>query len=117
MVTGLFCLVRKKHLEESDGYKGGSFQGLFDFADISLEFRGRGLKNIYSSVSVAQYSSCGFKVWSGLDKKSIRDVRHRALFQKKWQQVLESGDPFYNEGCYLEKDISIQDFKRWYHGS
>jgi len=117
MVTGQLCLARRSYLEECECFKQGSFCTFFEFADISLEFRRRNLRNIYAAASVVQYSSNGSPVRGGMGKTTPQSTRERILFQKKWQQVLESGDPFYNSGCYLEKNISIQDFNRWYLGS
>jgi len=115
LVTGELCLVRRDRFKKFGGLKAEKFPYLFAFADLSMKFRDYGLRNIYSAICKAERVSP-----SGPNREAITDplemVREHDDFQASWRSVLQAGDPFYNSGCYREKNISDEQFKRWYSG-
>ncbi len=113
MVTGELCLVRRSHLKKCGGLDAEGFPHLFAFADLSLTFRDFGLRNIFAATCEVERVS--FSSPNGDETmNNLKIVRERDQFQDRWRSVLQDGDPFYNPGCYREKNISDEQFKSWY---
>ncbi|WP_457576855.1 glycosyltransferase [Desulfomarina sp.] len=114
MVSGDFCLVRKTLFEQFGGVKEELFPVLFGLCDLSLEIHEHGLKNIFCTDSRI------IPVDTDLPGRTENDGSEagleRARFQKKWSAVLQSGDPYYNPGCYREAGLEDDEFARWYRG-
>ncbi len=113
MVSGDFCLVRKTLFEQFGGVKEELFPVLFGLCDLSLEMHEHGLKNIFCTDSriISADNVPDRREYDGPEA-----VRERARFQEKWSTVLQSGDPYYNPGCYREAGLEDAEFERWYQG-
>ena len=115
LTAGELCLARKIYFEKYGGLEVERFPHLFAFADLSLKFREHGLRNIYAATCLAK------RIVSSADNGKAAGDNHeifqeRCVFQSRWKSLLQAGDPFYNAGCYREKNISDEQFKRWYSG-
>ncbi|BCL61193.1 hypothetical protein DGMP_18860 [Desulfomarina profundi] len=105
--------MRKTLFEQFGGVKEELFPVLFGLCDLSLEMHEHGLKNIFCTDS--RIISMG-SVPGRTENDGPEAVRERARFQEKWSAVLQSGDPYYNPGCYREAGLEDAEFERWYQG-
>jgi glycosyltransferase involved in cell wall biosynthesis len=112
LVTGEFCFVRGSYFKKFGGLEAEMFPHLFSFADLSLKFRECGLRNIYSASCRAERVS--LPAFNGEEiADSSKTGREQDVFQTRWRRVLQAGDPFYNPGCYREKNVSDEQFRSW----
>ncbi len=107
-VTGACLLVRKSLFEEVSGLDEGFAISLND-VDFCLKLREKGLLNVFTPFAeLFHYES----ISRGLDdngEKAERYNRESAKFREKWKNVLEAGDPYYNENFSLDRsDFSLK---------
>lgn len=114
MVSGDFCLVRKTLFQQFGGVKEKLFPTLFGLCDLSLEMHEQGLKNIFCTEG--RIIPLDTVLSDRPENEGPEAARERARFQKKWSAVLQSGDPYYNPGCYREAGLEDAEFERWYRG-
>ena len=107
-VTGACLLVKKSLYEAVDGLDE-SFAVSLNDVDLCLKLREKGLLNVWTPFAeLFHYES----VSRGLDdqgQKAERYNQESEKFRKKWQQVLEAGDPYYNPNFSLDRsDFSLR---------
>lgn len=107
-VTGA-CLMVKKADYEAVGGLDESFAVSLNDVDLCLKLRGMGLLNVFTPFAeLYHYESAS----RGLDDKGEKAERYNAEsehFRSKWQEVLETGDPYYNPNFSLDRsDFSLK---------
>ncbi len=107
-VTGACLLVKKAFYDELGGLDE-SFAVALNDVDFCLRLREKGLLNVFTPFAeLYHYES----VSRGSDienkAKAARYDEESARFRKKWEAVLEKGDPYYNPNFSLDKsDFSL----------
>ncbi len=101
-VTGACLLVKKKLFEEVGGLDE-SFAISLNDVDFCLKLRERGLLNVFTPFAELYHFE---SVSRGLDDQGEKAQRYNdesARFRKKWKEVLEKGDPYYNPNFSLDR--------------
>lgn len=101
-VTGA-CLMVKKELFDLVGGLEESFAISLNDVDFCLKLREKGFLNVWTPFAeLYHYES----ISRGLDdqgEKAERYNRESEQFRKKWKEVLEKGDPYYNPNFSLDR--------------
>jgi len=107
-VTGACLLVRKEYFRELGGLDE-SFAVALNDVDFCLRLREKGLLNVFTPFAELYHFESKSR---GLDDKDARAERYEeecARFRKKWKEVLEKGDPYYNPNFSLDRsDFSLR---------
>lgn len=101
-VTGACLLVRKKLFEEVGGLDESFAISLNDI-DFCLKLREKGLLNVFTPFAELYHFE---SVSRGLDDQGEKAKRYNdesERFRKKWKEVLEKGDPYYNPNFSLDR--------------
>lgn len=101
-VTGACLMVKKKLFMEAEGLEEDFVISLND-VDFCLKLREKGYLNVFTPFAeLYHYES----VTRGLDdggEKAKRYEEESAKFRRKWQSILEKGDPYYNVNFSLDR--------------
>lgn len=101
-VTGACLLVKKSLFEQAGGLDEGFAISLND-VDFCLKLREKGYLNVFTPFAELYHFE---SVSRGLDdngEKAERYNRESEQFRKKWKEVLEAGDPYYNPNFSLDR--------------
>ncbi len=107
-VTGA-CLMVKKSLYEAAGGLDTGFAVSLNDVDFCLKLRKMGYLNVWTPFAeLYHYES----ISRGLDtdgEKAERYNKESEVFRKKWKEVLDQGDPYYNTNFSLDRsDFSLK---------
>lgn len=107
-VTGACLMVKKSLFDEVGGLDEGFAISLND-VDFCLKLREKQLLNVFTPFcELYHYES----ISRGLDdsgEKAERYNKESAKFREKWANVLEKGDPYYNQNFSLDRsDFSLK---------
>ncbi|MFI3201214.1 MAG: glycosyltransferase family 2 protein [Eubacteriales bacterium] len=107
-VTGACLLVKKEKFYEVGGLEEDLCISLND-VDFCLKLREKGYLNVFTPFAeLYHYES----ISRGLDDQGEKAKRYQEesnYFRSKWKEVIEQGDPYYNENFSLERsDFSIK---------
>ena len=101
-VTGACLLVKKALFEEVGGLEE-SFAISLNDVDFCLKLREKGYLNVFTPFAELYHFE---SISRGLDdngEKAQRYNRESEQFRKKWEKVLEKGDPYYNPNFSLDR--------------
>lgn len=101
-VTGA-CLMVKRELFDRAGGLEEEFAISLNDVDFCLKLRERGLLNVFTPFAELYHLE---SVSRGLDNRGEKAARYNdesERFRKKWQKVLEKGDPYYNPNFSLDR--------------
>lgn len=101
-VTGACLMVKKSLFEQAGGLDEGFAISLND-VDFCLKLREKGYLNVFTPFAELYHFE---SVSRGLDdkgEKAERYNRESEQFRKKWKEVLEAGDPYYNPNFSLDR--------------
>ncbi len=99
-VTGA-CLLVSRALYEEVGGLDESFSVSFNDVDFCLKLRQKGYLNVFTPFAeLFHYESKSRGMEEG--EKLRRFQNEVALFQKKWKDQLEAGDPYFNPNFSLD---------------
>jgi len=114
-VGGDLFLVRRDLLIAEGGFSSSEFPLFFAFVDFSFRLHQLKKTNIYTPYCKAVMNNCSILTMKHLPLDMLREEKH--LFQKKWSDLLESGNPFYNPGIISDQGLSQVAFKVWLSGA
>lgn len=101
------CMLSKKEIYEEVGYMDETFEVAFNDLDFCLKIREKGyLIVIDPFVELTHYESKS-RGYEDTEEKKKRFQGEVERFQKKWETILEEGDPYYNPNFRLD----IEDYK------
>lgn len=101
-VTGA-CLMVKRELFDRAGGLEEEFAISLNDVDFCLKLREMGLLNVFTPFAELYHLE---SVSRGLDNRGEKAARYNdesERFRKKWQKVLEKGDPYYNPNFSLDR--------------
>ena len=101
-VSAEFMMVSRKKLNEAGGLDEQYLDTLFD-ADLCLRLSQRKCVNVYTPFALAQGGSCRLQ-YVDYGRETEHYLNDAARFRKKWADVLERTDPYYNP--YLSLDYA-----------
>ena len=108
---GICCAINRELLD--GGLDADNFPHLFALHDLSFSGIKKGM-HIYYTPYCRLHQGDGRNVGQSGDISAWQLEQY--VFQQKWRQVLQQGDPFYNLGKLQEAGITREDFLRWFAG-
>lgn len=107
-VTGA-CLLVSKELYEKVGGLDESFAVSLNDVDFCIKLRELGYLNVFTPFAELYHFE---SISRGLDDQGEKAARYNEeseRFRTKWKEVLEKGDPYYNENFSLDRsDFSLK---------
>lgn len=108
-VTAACMMVRKSLFEEMGGFDE-TYSHAYNDIDLCLRMREKGYLVVYTPYSSLYHHESVSRGHEDTPEKKIRFLKEIRHFQRKWKQVLEYGDPYYNPNLSLfGKGFSIKD--------
>lgn len=104
------CLVRASLLKDAGGFKGTDFPILFFIHDLCFRLHQQRKIHIYTP-----YCYSTIKTYPGIpsDRELLSLQLEKARFQQSWFNLLDQGDPFYNQGLLEDRHLSTDEFRSW----
>jgi|TARA_Y100000294_G_scaffold156806_1_gene157926 GT2 family glycosyltransferase/SAM-dependent methyltransferase len=100
-VTGAFMMFKRPLFDQLGGFEGEHFPIACNDIDFCLRAREEGYLNVYTPYAEAYHLESASRGYEESEEQMIRFGREKAIFQKRHQQILEQGDPFYNPNLSL----------------
>ena len=112
-VSWELCMVSKELFDACNGFDDRHLSSLFWSLDFCLRLREHGYENVYVSLEIAERKEKK-KMTDRSEKKKWG--QERRVFQERWRKRLLEGDVYYNLGVLDNKQVSVDDFLKWYAG-
>jgi GT2 family glycosyltransferase len=108
------CLVRNSLLKNAGGFNSTDFPILFFIHDLCFRLHQQGKIHIYTP-----YCSSTIKTCPGIpsDRELLSLQLEKARFQHSWFNLLDQGDPFYNQGLLEDRHLPTDESRSWLTGS
>ncbi|WKV08527.1 glycosyltransferase family 2 protein [Thermoanaerobacterium sp. CMT5567-10] len=107
-VTGACLMIRKEVFNEIGGFDKG-FPLVFNDVDVCLKIRKNGYLVVWTPYAELYHYESETRGYEDTPEKQERFNKEIELFKKKWGDILESGDPYYNQNLTLKReDFSIR---------
>ncbi len=107
------AMIERQLFLEMGGFADDLFSELFADCDLCFRLQSNGLENLYTpfvSGRLLQSEEKQISFMSGATESV------KKLFQKKWQEKLQTGDPYYNRNVLEQGGVKEDDFLVWYLG-
>ena len=98
------CMITKKELFEQVGGFDEQFVVACNDVDYCLKVRETGKWVVFNAFSEWYHYESKSRGYEDTPEKLKRFEGEVAKFQKKWPEILEKGDPFYNPNFPIHKD-------------
>lgn len=111
-VTGACLLVRKELFDSLDGLDE-RFTVAFNDVDFCLRIRERGLLVVFNPYAELYHYESKSRGFENTEEKRTRFESEVKMFQERYQELLEKGDPYYNPNFSLDSadfTVSLQDW-------
>lgn len=103
------CLMTKKCIFEQVGGLEEEFQVAFNDIDFCMKVRKLGKLVVYNANAKLYHYESKSRGLEDTPQKLERFNREIRLFNERWQELLEDGDPYYNVNLTLDKaDFSLR---------
>lgn len=110
-VTAACMMVKRSVFEEAGGFDEG-LEVTFNDIDLCLKIRENGKKVVYAPAAELYHYESKSRGAENSPEKVERFHREIGRFVKRWEEVLEKGDPFYSPNLtLLKQDFSLRDRK------
>ena len=107
-VTAACMMVKKRAYEEAGGFDP-SFAVALNDIDLCLKIRKAGYRIFYEPGAVLYHYESRSRGYEVSREQKERFASEIALFQERWREILENGDPFYNANLTLARpDFSLK---------
>lgn len=104
------CLMVKKSVFEEVGGLTEELAVAFNDVDFCLKVRAAGYLVVYAPYAVMHHYESKSRGLEDTTEKVARFNREWALVAKRWPDILQNGDPYYNPNLTLRKsDFSLRD--------
>lgn len=107
------CLMTKKNLFLQVGGFSEELAVAFNDIDFCMKIRSLGKLVVYAPYAVLYHYESKSRGLEDTPEKVARFNREIAMFAKKWPEILEDGDPYYNPNLTLRKsNFALRDLKK-----
>jgi GT2 family glycosyltransferase len=107
-VTGACLMTKKQVFKEVGGFDENYSHALNDI-DFCLKIRERGYLIVYTPYAELYHYESLSRGYEDTKEKQKRFKKEIIYFQKKWKDILDNGDPYYNPNLTLNReDFSIR---------
>ena len=104
------CLMTKKSVFEAVGGLSTELAVAFNDIDYCMKVRALGKLVVYAPYSCLYHYESKSRGLEDTPEKVARFNREVAMFHKKWPEILEQGDPYYNPNLTLRKsNFALRD--------
>ncbi len=101
-VTGAALMVKTQLYKELGGLNAIDFGVAFNDVDFCLRLHEKGMWNVFTPYAVAYHFESKSRGYDIEGARKERFDREKAAFTKRWADMLQKGDPFYNHHFTLE---------------
>lgn len=103
------CMMMSKALFEEVGGFDEKLKVAFNDVDLCMKIRKKGKLIVYTPYAELYHYESKSRGGEDTEEKLLRFYREVHYFEKKWEQELKAGDPYYNMNLTLEKnDFSLR---------
>lgn len=107
------CMMSKKSVFEEAGGFSEELAVAFNDIDYCMKVRKLGKLVVYAPYAVLHHYESKSRGLEDTPEKVARFNREIAIFAKKWPEILEKGDPYYNPNLTLRKsNFALRDLKK-----
>jgi GT2 family glycosyltransferase len=107
-VTAACMLLRKDVFEEVDGFDE-NLAVAYNDVDLCLKIREKGYLIVYTPYSDLYHHESQSRGYDDTSEKKERFLKEIKYIRKKWGQIIDKGDPYYNPNLTLDKvDFSVR---------
>lgn len=107
------CMMTKKSVFEQAGGFSEELAVAFNDIDYCMKVRALGKLVVYNPYAVLYHYESKSRGLEDTPEKVARFNREIAIFAKKWPEILEKGDPYYNPNLTLRKsNFALRDLKK-----
>ena len=112
-VTGALMMVKRSHYEEVGGLNEKHLAVALNDIDFCLKLRSKGYLNIFTPFCEAIHHESVSRGYEVSPENRARFSNEIIYFKRKWKDLIENGDPFYNPSLTLSKeDYSLNPIAR-----
>jgi O-antigen biosynthesis protein len=101
-VTAACLMMRRKVFDEINGFDL-AYQLAFGDVDLCLRLRDAGYLIVWTPYAELYHHESLTRGYDDKGQKMQRFLREVEFCQKRWQQVLDAGDPYYNPNLALDR--------------
>ncbi|MEE1314236.1 MAG: glycosyltransferase family 2 protein [Faecalimonas sp.] len=101
-VTAACMMVKKSVFEKVGGFEV-KYAVAFNDIDLCLKIRKAGYLIVYNPYAELNHYESKSRGYEDTAEKIERFAKETALFQNTWEEILESGDPYYNPNLSLTR--------------
>ena len=102
-VTAACLMIKASVFEEVGGLDEEKFKIAFNDVDLCLKVRQAGYLVVWTPYAEAYHYESKSRGYEDTPEKISRFKREVAEFKKKWADILNAGDPYYNPNLTLER--------------
>lgn len=107
------CMMSKRSVFEQAGGFSEDFPVAFNDIDFCMKVRSLGKLVVYAPYALLYHYESKSRGLEDTPEKVARFNREVAKFAKKWPDILEAGDPYYNPNLTLRKsNFALRDLKK-----
>ncbi len=107
-VTGACLMVKKQLFDEVNGLDE-SFEISLNDVDFCLKLRQAGYLNVFTPFAECYHHESLSRGMDDNGEKLARYNRESEVFRNKWKEMLDKGDPYYNQNFSLDRsDFSLK---------
>ncbi|MBS6646325.1 MAG: glycosyltransferase family 2 protein [Clostridiaceae bacterium] len=107
------CMMTKKSVFEKTGGFSEELAVAFNDIDYCMKVRALGKLVVYNPYAVLYHYESKSRGLEDTPEKVARFNREISIFAKKWPEILEKGDPYYNPNLTLRKsNFALRDLKK-----
>ena len=107
------CMMTKKSVFEQAGGFSEELAVAFNDIDYCMKVRALGKLIVYNPYALLYHYESKSRGLEDTPEKVARFNREIAIFAKKWPEILEKGDPYYNPNLTLRKsNFALRDLKK-----
>lgn len=104
------CLMTRKSVYEEVGGLEEELQVAFNDVDYCMKVRDKGYLVVYNSYAVLHHYESKSRGYEDTREKIERFEKEADFLNKRWKQVVQNGDPYYNVNLTLSKaDFSLKE--------
>jgi len=97
------CMLRRSVFEEVNGFDD-NLSHVFNDVDYCLKMRERGYQIVYTPYAELYHHESLSRGFEDSLEKQARFSKEVEYMRKKWGEVIDRGDPYYNTNLTLERE-------------
>ncbi|MGW8194896.1 MAG: glycosyltransferase, partial [Desulforhopalus sp.] len=104
-------LIKTADFVAAGRFNSSDFPYIFATLDLCYRLRRQGKINIFTPYSQAVWQSDDVPLSSAAKNDLL--MKEKSKFTQTWRELLQVGDPFYNDRVVSDHGIAVTDFHKW----